>query len=110
MSVELVPPAVRTGRWKPLLEGADAERALAAVRDIAAALSGDLDRVASLGAWAAGGGAGIALFFTALGEVTGDTAATETALTLVDRVIDQVGEADQAAPTSTAASPASGGR
>lgn len=97
-AVELVPPAARTRAstpWKPLLEGAAADRAVETAREIGEALTEHGATSSTLGPWLAGGTSGIALFFAVLGEVTGDTAATDTALELVDDVIEHLGEADR---------------
>jgi lantibiotic modifying enzyme len=86
--------------WAPLLDGALADRAVAAAVDIGRAMAApDAPRdIWSADASVAQGKAGIALFYALLGEVTGDAASTATADALLDAAIDEVAAVDRIEP------------
>lgn len=90
-------PARGTRPWVALLDGADADHALSVVQEIAAALTSPetFADVRSSGASPADGKAGVALFFAAVGEALGDTAAMTVADELLDLAIDEVSNADR---------------
>ena len=83
--------------WKPLLTGDEADRAISVAREVGDALARVDEK--EVGPSLAGGAAGIGLFYAALGQATGDEKATETALSLLDYVAEQVGTAEQFDPT-----------
>jgi lantibiotic modifying enzyme len=99
---EIVPVTTRAActrvPWLPLLEGAAADRAVGTAREIGAALAPYGTSGEPLGPWLAGGTAGLAIFYTVLAEVTGDTAMTDLALAVVEETIDRVGTAEQVTP------------
>jgi lantibiotic modifying enzyme len=79
--------------WRPLLQGADAERAWAAIHDIAAALQPQSENIdPSVPPGVAGGTAGLALFYAYLGAATGHEAWTSVAQRLIESSIDAVAE------------------
>ena len=83
--------------WEPLWTGADAERAIGVAREIGEAL--DRLDAREVGPSIAGGAAGLALFYAALGRATGEQRWTDKALALLDEVVEQVGEAERFDPT-----------
>lgn len=85
----------------PLLDGSEAERAIECAVDIATELSLPGGRVVdmwSTGPGLASGTTGIALFFAALSEVTGDSTFGETAAALVERAVAEVSTETRADP------------
>jgi len=78
-----------SNRWRPLLDGADAERAWTAIRALAEALRPPpegLDPEADPGL--SDGSAGLALFYAYLGAATGEEVWMEQAQTLIEHSID----------------------
>lgn len=78
--------------WQPLLHGADAERALQAVREIAAELPAAEIESPFRNASLAGGQTGNALFFAYLALHTGDEGAADLAADLLDKSSEQLAE------------------
>jgi len=81
--------------WRPLLTGPAADRALAIVDEIAAAIRGGLPPSASAfrqGSSLAGGDAGLALFFSYLDQVRPDQGYDDTAMELLERAIEATAE------------------
>ena len=90
-------PTNATQPWVALLDGVDAEDAVAVVKEIAAALTSPetFAEVRSSGASPADGKGGVALFFAAIGEALEDRAAMAVADELLDLAIDEISNADQ---------------
>ncbi len=82
------------GNWRPLLTGSQADQAVAAVEDIAAALGAWIEDPASDGGLAgrgaslAGGSAGLALFYAYLEQVRPGAGHGETAVALLDTAVE----------------------
>lgn len=87
-----------TAPWRPIITGPDADRVHAAVADIAAALRGVDHRSDTLAPWLASGTTGIAAFFAAYAEATGDDDARAYALLLVEDAIENLGQAEVLLP------------
>src|SRR5688572_11904936 len=95
-NVDTSPATTATRPWVALLDADDADHAVAVVQEIAAALTSPetfADERRS-GASPADGKAGVALFFAAIGEALGDSAAMTVADELLDLAIDEISNAD----------------
>lgn len=78
------------GRWRPLLDGSDAARAIEVAVDVAAALgrAGPRPEVAAYGPSSSGGTAGMALLLAELAVVTGDSSFEDAGMAFLDHALE----------------------